>query len=355
MQSLDTEPKDASRKKSHNRVSQSLGSFLEEEAWSLGPRTFQDLVSHKRTVLVEVACSPESRLSSEIQKRCGYKEAAVRCSLWNGCDLTTSSGVKQVLWVLEQTQPTNVWISPECGPYSPLQAINQSTEAQSQELAEKRKRALKQYTGASIVFQWCYQRGIHVTWELAERCQAWRIPMIQRLIKKYDLHVAVTKGCQVNLRDPQSQGFLGKGWKIMTSHKRLAEGMNLPCRCAKGFRHVPCEGGRAGITAYYTKEYVKRVCKYMLQELDHGMLVNELVGHHYLGPGFGEGCFCVCRDLKDHVTEMVCGACQTETRETADENRNQQQGKEMDPQSFKDDQVYVGQHLKNEKDVQEID
>lgn len=342
-------------------MSHALGSFIEEEANSIGPRSFQDLVNHRKTVLVEIACSPESRLTSEIQKRCGYKEAAVRCSLWNGCDLTTSTGVKHTLKVLEETNPSNVWISPECGPYSPLQAINQRTEAQSKELAEKRKQALKQYTGASIIFQWCYQRGIHATWELAEKCQAWRLPMIQRLIKKYDLHVAVTKGCQVNLRDPKSHGLMGKGWKVMSTHKRLAEGLNLPCRCPKGYRHVPCDGGRAGITAYYTEEFVKRVCKYILQELDHGMLLNEFVGKHYLGPGFGGGTCCVCKDLKDHVHDHVCGACHDDEGEDSTKGKqghNQglnNNGEISNPQTLREEHVYVGQHLKNEKDIKEID
>ena len=360
VQSLDTKPKTASKTKSHDRVSPSLSSFIENEANNMGPRVFQDLVNHKRTILVEVACSPESRLTSEIQKTCGYKEAAVRCSIWNGCDLTTSSGVKQTLTVLEQTKPSNVWISPECGPYSPLQAINQRTEAQSAELAEKRRQALKQYTGASIIFQWCFQHGIHVSWELAERCLAWRLPMIQRLITKYSLHTAITKGCQVGLRDPQSQGLLGKGWKIMTTHKRLAEGLNLPCRCPRGYRHVPCEGGKAGLTAYYTKEYVRRVCKFVLQELDHGMLINELVGCHYTSTGFGEGTLCVCDGLRDHDSNFTCGACHEEGQEKTRGKQGCNPGSNNNeentiPQTIREEHVYVGQHLKSEKDIKTID
>ena len=151
---------------------------LEQQAWAVVPQTFQDLVSRGRPVLMDVACSENSLLTRTIQDRTGDPDAASRCSLWNACDLATNAGVQLILDRLQVEQPTHVWISPPCGPFSPLQQVNQRTEAQKQELHNKRQHAIRMYAGASCVFQRCLQLGIHATWELAEKSQAWRLPVL---------------------------------------------------------------------------------------------------------------------------------------------------------------------------------
>ena len=103
-------------------ASQSMSHFMEKESKNLGPRAFKQLMG-RRAILVEVACSPESRLSSMIQKMTGHEDAAIRCSHWNGCDLGTQTGVDMILNTIDTCRPQHFWISPNCGPYSPLQSI----------------------------------------------------------------------------------------------------------------------------------------------------------------------------------------------------------------------------------------
>ena len=45
--------------------------------------------------------------------------------------------------------------------------------------------------------------------------------------------------------------LMQKGWKIMTTHKRLAELMDLPCRCAGSFKHGKCDGASASQRTVY--------------------------------------------------------------------------------------------------------
>ena len=182
---------------------------------------------------MEVACSSDSVLSSDIHNRAGYREAAIRCSHWNGCDLSSSAGVKLILQQIDQYHPKHIWISTECGPFSPMQNLNQRTDSQREELAEKRRSVMKQYVGAACVWHYATQKGIHVSWEWAQKCQAWRLPLIQQLIHKYQPWCSVVNGCQVNLRDPKKGGLLHKGWKVMTTHQRMAQLLDLPCRCPK--------------------------------------------------------------------------------------------------------------------------
>ena len=134
---------------------------------------------------MEVACSPESVLSSEIQKHAGYPEAAIRCAHWNNHDLRTDAGVRLILDTIDAKRPLHVWISTECGPYSPMQNLNQRTEAQRAELEEKRRDALRQYVGASCVLHYAIQKGIHTTWEWSHKCHAWRLPLIQKIMQRY--------------------------------------------------------------------------------------------------------------------------------------------------------------------------
>ena len=278
----------------------------------IAANAFEGLKGDSGVHLVEIACSPESRLSAQIQREAGREDAAVRCSFWNGCDLGTGEGVKLIMGIIQEKHPKHVHISPECGPYSPMQNLNQKTAAQKQELEQKRRAALKQYVGASCIFQFCIQMGIHVTWEWAEKCQAWRLPMIQRLMEKYSLYVATTHGCQVNLRNGDGQ-LMKKGWKLMTTHKRVADMMHMPCRCQKGFRHATCEGNDTRKTAYYTMEYVKRFVEAIRYEMSRQQWMEELNGESRLPKHFGNGHACVCSDLQHHETQLTCGSCSLET------------------------------------------
>ena len=283
---------------------------IELQSMAALPKTFQSLVTgDRKTVLLEVACSPESVLSRVTQETVGYEEAAIRCSHWNNHDLSTGEGVKLVLSQIDRLRPAHVWISTECGPYSPMQNLNQKDEHQRQQLEEKRKAVLKQYVGASCILHYAIQRGCHVTWEWSEKCQAWRLPLIQKIMSRYQMWVSVVHGCQVNLRDPKTKHHLHKGWKLMTTHKRLSRMMDLPCKCYKDTKHAKCEGRLTGLSAYYTPEFAKRVVSAILQEMTHSMVVDELGGESQLPQGFGSGAACMCDHLKQHGSTQQCGSC----------------------------------------------
>ena len=132
---------------------------------------------------------------------------------------------------------------------------------------------------------------------------------MQKLIRRYNPFFATTQGCQVNLRDTRDSRLMHKGWKVMTTHQHLADMLNLPCRCPKGFSHARCEGGAAGLSAYYTPEYVKRVWSALSRELPLPLLRRELSGQSCLLSCFGEGVSCYCGDLRCHGSTQSCGTC----------------------------------------------
>ena len=91
-------------------------------------------------------CSTDSILTTMMHELSGHSGSAHRLSIWNGYDLTTNSGLKAVFDKIDVLRPEHVWLSPDCGPYSIMQNVNQRTPEQCEALAEKRRDALKQYT-----------------------------------------------------------------------------------------------------------------------------------------------------------------------------------------------------------------
>ena len=294
-----------------NRVKLNDGDqrFLCQSVDRMLPEAFQSLVSNsERCKLLEVACSPDSVLTAMMHEITKTESSAVRCSLWNGCDLSTGKGVRMVLDQIDLHDPEHVWISPICGPFSVMQNINQRTDQQCSELAAKRQDALRQYVGSAIIYRYCFQRGTDVTWEWSQSCQAWRLPLIQKLQKECQPWMSVIRGCQVNLRN-QHEEFISKGWKIMTTNELLGKRMDLPCRCPQATKHVPCEGSLTSKTAFYTKEFAKRVCQSILHGLDQATLAWELQHGRPRIEGFGWGTHCACSEGKAHQANITCGHC----------------------------------------------
>ena len=166
----------------------------------------------------------------------------------------------------DKDRPMHVWLSLECGPFSRMQNVNQRNDKQKEELSQKRANCIRQYVGGLLIYTYCVQEGIPVTWEWSETCDAWRLPMVQKVFQRYPPLFSVVKGFRVDLRNPKSRAYLGKGWKLATTHELLAKRMHLTCVCQE--KHVLCQGSLTRMSAYYTETFAKRVCKAILDGLD---------------------------------------------------------------------------------------
>lgn len=112
----------------------------------------------------------------------------------------------------------------------------------------------------------------------------------------------------MNLRD-DAQQFISKGWRVMTTHELLAKRLDLPCSCSPGTVHVPCEGKLTERTAYYTKEFAKRVCHSILKGMSTDPIHREI--HQGKNPqgNFGFGTECMCHEGLHHDAHITCGHC----------------------------------------------
>ena len=272
------------------------------------PEAFDSMVSSGRIRLLEIACAHDSVLTASMNRASKSEMSAKRCSLYNGYDLSTNDGIHRVIREIDQEKPQHVWMSPICGPFSVMQNINQRTEQQTLDLQQKRREALKQYVGCALIFTYCARRGTHVTWEWSQSCQAWRLPLVQNLVKQFNPHFAVVRGCRVGLVD-ENKDVISKGWKLMTTHALLAKRMNMPCQCPPGTLHRKCEGSVTPKTAFYTPQFAKRVCDAIIQGYEEAELIDELRGRTTLPELFGTGGSCVCHQGKHHEANLTCGEC----------------------------------------------
>jgi ribosomal protein L34E len=178
------------------------------------------LTHHGRPLLMELACFPDSVLGSEVEKRYG-KGSCIRISDWNGGDLETPEGVQLTKTMVKRHRPVHLWISCECGPFSPLQRINRRNPEQIQRLDEKQAKARKQYQGAIQVADFAASLGTQVHWELSERCEAWHLPEIESFVQRHQLQKVTCSGCAVGLRTIDKQKLLCKGWTVASKHSIL--------------------------------------------------------------------------------------------------------------------------------------
>ena len=242
------------------------------------------------------------------QQRSGKHESAARASTWNGADLATTSGLQLLLEQIRVLNPEHVWISPPDSAFSPLQRANQRNPQQVKELKHKREQAICLYHHVREVMRVCTQLGIHCTLELSEKSEAWRLPVMQEIQHDMGYHVSVTKGCSVGLSDAQGR-LLQKGWRLVTSHRRLAECMHKRCMCPTSYVHAKAEGCDAKRTSRYTSEFARLVYQALQEELSFYGVLQECEGLSQLPESFGRGELCTCEDAFLEKHQLICGSC----------------------------------------------
>lgn len=234
---------------------------------------WESLVSHERPFMVELACYPDSRLSQEVERRFG-KGGSIRLSEWNGANLETPEGISFAKRMIRRLRPRNLWISCECGPFSPLQRINQRTPQQTRDLEEKQRRARAQYKGAIEVAEVAFRCHTQVHWELSQRCEAWKLPEIEDFVQRHALEKVSCSGCAVGLRTKDGQKLLCKAWTIATNNPFLLSRMNL--KCQNNHPRGKCEAGETKHTARYTEVFVRRVVESLQTQESWGCVVQEI-------------------------------------------------------------------------------
>ena len=135
--------------------------------------------STSKADLFEVFCGNQSRLTHQVQHLQGK---AIRFSK-DRTDLMTPEG-RQVLFVeLCSLNPSHVWFSPECGPWSSWSNLNQM---KSIELWDKIQHArylnLEQLALGVVLLRYQRSQGRHFHWEQPGRSNMFRTPLLHEFM-----------------------------------------------------------------------------------------------------------------------------------------------------------------------------
>lgn len=210
---------------------------------------------------MEVCCGPDSGLAAAVIAKGGTAE---RIGLHNKMDLTKPGGLDRARKFCESTQPRNMWLSPVCGPTSPMQNINQRTLKQCVELKKKKKLSRRMAKSCVALAKDQINRGGHVTWEWPRNNYGWYYPEVMALFKELEnqglLWTARLDGCTVGVVAPDTGMPMLKPWLIRTTHPGI--GHVLDSRCTGNHDHTPCEGGnRAAASAFYPPKMCRLVAR----------------------------------------------------------------------------------------------
>lgn len=209
---------------------------------------------------LEIACSPESALSSEMIK---MGHSAKRINYKEGFDLETRRGTSLLKQEIVQHTPRMSWISLPCTRLSPLVNLTQRTDEEWAAFEKRQSADLRRADEVADGVCEGLDRGMEFAWEWPTNAvKGWRSRAIRKLIIKckqlgIPLYWARMHGCAYGL---QFNGIpVQKGWTILTTNRRIWLGLQR--RCPGHVEHLECRGKVATASAYDPPQMVRAVAK----------------------------------------------------------------------------------------------
>lgn len=190
--------------------------------------------SSNQVDLVEVFCENNSPLTNAINQTRGK---AIRFGMAQG-DLETRDGRCELFRIIINSQPRNIWFSPECGPWSAWPSLNASRSQEAhQKVQDLRGALLPQVAQGIVLFRYQIARNKHLHWEQPPRSQMVNLPHLQEVHER--TLAATFDMCRMgDLRDPISQQPMRKMIILTTSQRLFDELHGRNCRCTTSHQEI---------------------------------------------------------------------------------------------------------------------
>jgi len=150
-------------------------------------------------------------------------------TLESGYDLTTPTGRKMAMEVLEKHRPNLVVFAWPCTVWSSLQYINNKTAEYAENLQAQRKRQMSLLQFVLWVFLWCVQHGSVFVGENPQSSLAWQTEPLRKLLSHEKTLVTDFPQCAFGLQDPQSREPMRKNTRVVTNSTSLAQALQRSC------------------------------------------------------------------------------------------------------------------------------
>jgi len=226
--------------------------------------------SSKKIDLLEVFCSSESMLTSQVHqlggqaKRFGYDQG----------DLMHTEGRRELFAMVIRHRPRHIWMSPTCGPWSKWSAFNSQRSLQAWDQNQSdRLLMLTQIALCLVLSRHQHRCQAHAHWEQPKGSLMMKIPQVQE-VQRY-MVIAKPDLCRAgNLIDPQSKIPIKKGLEIHTTSMKIYDALE-PLKCNRSHSHQVIEGStvfqgvsvpRSQFSELYPRKFARLIAKTMLKQ-----------------------------------------------------------------------------------------
>ena len=220
--------------------------------------------------LLEVFCSENSPLTHQMQQQ---KESAYRFGYAQG-NLVSKVGRAKLFGLVARHQPTDIWVSPDCGPWSSWSQLNASRSLEHQQWYETiRNNLLFQIAICIVLFRHQIMNDRHFHWEQPAKSLMFAHPGLAEVHQ-------LTYACQFDmcmvgdLRDPQNGLHIKKGMTILTTRQHVYKHLHGVTR-KQQHSHQPLEGSvqtengmmlRTQYSAVYSRKFARTIVRLILQD-----------------------------------------------------------------------------------------
>jgi len=197
-----------------------------------------------RLDLLEVCTPPDSGLGAEVEKLGGN---VYRAGIHTGHDLSTNGGLRRLMLVAKARKPRRMVASPPCGPFCPLQRLNQRNAQQITNLAEKRRKGRRVWQNIKRLFEFLATEvpDCECEFEQPRDSDSWRETAARDL--RQQLFETSICGCAYGVRCEKTGELHKKPWTIISTDPGFTKIVNKWCSKRKGsatnHRHHKLEGG----------------------------------------------------------------------------------------------------------------
>lgn len=186
-------------------------------------------------------------------------------------DLATKEGRKKLFEEVLQRQPSNVWYSPVCGPWSSWNNLNEARSlAQFDAIHAQRVQHLYQLALGIVLFRHQFTNGRHFHWEQPRRSLMFMTPLLREI---YDhTYSATFDMCRVALlKDPENQKLIKKGLEIRTTSYEVYKSFHGRY-CRHDHEHQPLEGstmhkGHRKLRTEFSEQYPRKFARALAKVL----------------------------------------------------------------------------------------
>ena len=227
--------------------------------------SFQGLLGHLQGSpdFLEVACSPESALSSEMVAA-GFN--AKRINYVEGFDLDSKQGTSLLRQEVALHPPRFAWISMPCTRLSSLTNLTARSDEEWAKFEKKQARDIQRSTEVAEGMEPVLETGGDLAWEWpTSASKGWKSKAIKKVLFLIRKHGRTPYWCRL---DGCAYGLefrgvpIKKAWTILTTSRSLWLGLQKRCPGhSEHAEHGECRGAAAQASSYYPPKMVKAIVK----------------------------------------------------------------------------------------------